>query len=183
MPQDRMGIQYKTYGKRRSIRLEGWDYATSCVYHVTLTTHGRGVFFNVPVRVGAFVDALRLQTARMHYMVYAFCVMPDHVHVLCQPNAERPISLISFVQQLKSGASRRLHLLGAAERIWQRGFHDHILRREENIAEVVNYILANPVRAGLTTDYAVYPYSYAAGIKNYLGPKNVVRLPESKPAG
>jgi len=47
-------------------------------------------------------------------------------------------------------------LLG--QRIWQRGFHDHALRREEDLASAARYIVANPLRAGLCGKIGDYPY-------------------------
>jgi REP element-mobilizing transposase RayT len=41
---------------------------------------------------------------------------------------------------------------------WQKDFYDHILRRDEDLIRHVRYILANPIRAGLVTDWRQYPY-------------------------
>ena len=179
---DDSDIRWKTYGKRRSIRLPGWDYSLPAVYHVTLTSYRRANWFDAPVLAGAFVDALREQVVRTHYSIHAFCVMPDHIHILCQPNAQNPVMLEHFVQRVKSTATHRLHLLAADGVIWQRGFYDHILRRDEDVLPVTWHILANPVRAGLTEDFEHYPFSYAPEFKRYTGPRNVVDLPIWKPA-
>jgi len=42
--------------------------------------------------------------------------------------------------------------------VWDRGFHDHALRREEHERSVARYIVCNPVRAGLTDNVLAYPY-------------------------
>ena len=44
------------------------------------------------------------------------------------------------------------------QRIWQRGFHDHALRAEEDIIDAARYIVANPLRAGLCQKIGDYPY-------------------------
>ena len=159
--------RFKTYGKRRSLRLEGWDYSLPAIYHATFSTHDRHRVFRNPHACERVVEALRHQMARTHYTVYAFCIMPDHVHELCQPEGEQPVSLITFIQHTKRESARRLHQAGVTGSIWQRGFYDHILRKEEDLGVVMGYIIANPVRAGLTEDYTQYPYSYAQGIKSY----------------
>ncbi len=189
--------QYKTYGKNhRALRLEGWNYATACIYHVVLSMYRRHILFDTPAHVGVFVDALREQAAYTHYTIYAFCVMPDHVHLLCQPPMLedsgrgssgglkpplqpplQPIGLSLFIQFLKSKTTRRLRLLGVEGPIWQRGF-DHILRKDEKLPVLQEYILNNPVRAGLVNDCDEYPFSFASVIKAYAGPRNVVALPE-----
>jgi len=42
--------------------------------------------------------------------------------------------------------------------VWQRGFHDHAVRREENLRALARYIIANPLRAGLTRSPAEYSF-------------------------
>ena len=85
----------------------------------------------------------------------AFVVMPDHVHWLVQTN-QRPVS--QTVQSAKSLSSRAItQLSGVADRIWQRGFHDHALRKDEDIQSVARYVVMNPVRAGIVKSVREYP--------------------------
>ena len=46
--------------------------------------------------------------------------------------------------------------------LWQDGFYDHVLRREEDSLAIAAYIVANPVRAGLVKSVTEYPYSGSA---------------------
>ncbi len=82
--------------------------------------------------------------------------MPDHVHALLVPHDGA--NIVDFVQSVKSRSS---HTFSARTggRLWQRGFYDHILRREEDVATVARYIVENPVRAGLVDDAAAYPHA------------------------
>lgn len=41
--------------------------------------------------------------------------------------------------------------------LWQKGFHDHAIRKEENIQQLARYIVANPLRAGLVEKIGDYP--------------------------
>ena len=45
--------------------------------------------------------------------------------------------------------------------LWQRGFHERILRDDESSERVARYILENPVRAGLTAVWGEYPYAWS----------------------
>ena len=166
--------RYKTFGKCRSLRLAGWDYATPCPYHVVISTHAQDPLFADPLYAGAFVDALRERTALNHYTIHAFCVMPDHVHLCCQPDIQTPISLLPFIQHLKRRTVLRLRKLGVQGLVWQRGFYDRILRREEQLPAVIDYILNNPIRAELVDDFCAYPFSYALEVKAYTGLRDVV---------
>jgi len=80
----------------------------------------------------------------------AFVVMPDHVHWMAQ--LRDGASLGDVVRRFKARVSI---VLGS--RVWQRGFHDHALRSDEDVPGIARYVVANPVRAGLVGrvgDYA-----------------------------
>jgi len=42
--------------------------------------------------------------------------------------------------------------------VWQPGFHDHALRKEEDVRAVARYVVANPLRAGLVQRIGDYPH-------------------------
>jgi REP element-mobilizing transposase RayT len=87
----------------------------------------------------------------------AFVIMPDHLHWLLQlPEGSR---LSSTVGSMKSQSGNSINqLLGRSSNpVWQRGFHDHALRRDEDIVRVARYIVANPLRAGLVSRIGDYP--------------------------
>lgn len=91
------------------------------------------------------------ETTACHADTLAFVVMPDHIHWLVQ--LKTSASLSETVRLYKAGVSRKL-----GRRIWQRGFHDHALRADEDVAGVARYIVANPLRAGLCDKIGNYPY-------------------------
>ena len=81
----------------------------------------------------------------------AYVVMPDHLHWLMQLGEKRTLSrVIGTVKSLMA------HRLGG--QIWQPSFHDHALRREEDLRVLARYIAANPVRAGLVENVADYSH-------------------------
>jgi len=80
--------------------------------------------------------------------------MPNHVHLLAL-NVDG--SLLDLMRQFKGRKSTRLR--GRVKSpVWQRSFHDHILRRNEDINRTVLYLLENPVRAGLVRKWTEYPW-------------------------
>lgn len=87
----------------------------------------------------------------------AWVLMPDHVHWLLQLGAKDDLS--SVVNRLKSASSRRANkILGQKGAIWQKSFHDHALRAEEDVRAIARYIVANPLRAGLVDNVHNYPF-------------------------
>jgi len=82
--------------------------------------------------------------------------MPDHLHWLLQLTGKRTLSsCINFVKSLSAREIRMAQGLDAA--VWQRGFHDRAIRREDDLIHVARYIIANPLRAGIVDSVRDYP--------------------------
>ena len=83
--------------------------------------------------------------------------MPDHMHWLFDLTGEVPLSRV--VASLKNHTTRRINeRSGRHGSLWQPGFHDHALRREEDLKATARYVLKNPLRAGLVTSLRDYPH-------------------------
>jgi putative transposase len=95
-------------------------------------------------------------------LVYTYCLMPDHLHFLVRPSENRS-SVIQYVQRVKGRTTRMSWALGWQGKLWQERFYDHIIRSDENLAMVSQYILDNPFRKGLVIPDGVWPW---AGIMN-----------------
>ncbi len=80
--------------------------------------------------------------------------MPDHWHGLVELGQQDGLSTV--INRFKSLVSKRLPL--EAGSCWARGFHDHALRRQEDVHATAQYILANPIRANLVEHVNDYPY-------------------------
>jgi REP element-mobilizing transposase RayT len=83
--------------------------------------------------------------------------MPDHCHFLWQGTEEQS-NLRQAVKHFKQSTGFYFQKR-TGRRLWQKNYFDHILRKEEKIMTVCQYIFENPVRAGLVGDYRDYPYS------------------------
>jgi putative transposase len=92
--------------------------------------------------------------------VYAWVVMPNHVHLLIEPRV--PMRFIT--KAIKGPTARRANLLlgRTGKYFWQDECFDHWIRNGAEFDKVKNYIEQNPVRAGLVTDSARWPWSSAA---------------------
>ena len=89
------------------------------------------------------------------YQLEAWCVMPNHVHVLFWLfNGE---SLASILGSWKKFTSRRINaMVNRRGRLWQDESYDHLIRDEQEFARAVQYILDNPRKAGLSA----WPWVY-----------------------
>ncbi|AUM71164.1 REP-associated tyrosine transposase [Pseudomonas fluorescens] len=85
----------------------------------------------------------------------AFVVMPDHFHWLIQLYRG---SLGQLMCQVKSLSAKGVNeAAGRTGNLWQQGYHDRALRREEELVNVARYVVANPLRAGLVGRLGEYP--------------------------
>jgi putative transposase len=76
------------------------------------------------------------------WFAHVFLLMPDHVHALLSFSSTT-ISMRKTISQWKPWTAKQFSIC------WQRDFFEHRLRNDENWREKADYILANPVRAGL----------------------------------
>ena len=83
--------------------------------------------------------------------------MPDHFHFVVT-GTDPVCDLLEFTANLKESTTGQ-HEERTHRPLWQKKFHDHILRRGDKIEAVAGYIWMNPVRAGLCVAPQEYPYS------------------------
>jgi REP element-mobilizing transposase RayT len=94
--------------------------------------------------------------------VVAWCVMPDHMHVLAY--AGEGGDLITFIDRFRFRSARALRDAGYPTPTWQRSYWDRHVRGSEDLRQLVEYILDNPVRGGLSGRAEDWPYS---GVGDY----------------
>ena len=142
---------------RRAIRLDLDVYGDpNRICSLTFCTFDRRRIFAKDELARVIIDILERVSAVTGAVVHAYCVMPDHVHVVTSPSHR--CDIVQLVGRIKANASRELRARGAPERIWQRGFWDHFLRRDEAVERVAAYVVENPVRAALVRCRDAYPY-------------------------
>jgi REP element-mobilizing transposase RayT len=99
------------------------------------------------------------------FNLFGAIVMPDHVHLVLAPlyEADSAYCIAEIMQGIKSSSAHQINrLLNRVGQVWQRESFDHVLRREEGIAAKVEYIIQNPVRAGLANAVAEYKWIWVA---------------------
>ena len=112
------------------------------------------------------VEALHYRDGKV-YDLAAFCIMPNHVHLICTPlpkedGAYHP--LYRILQSLKRHTGRRANqILGRRGAFWQAENYDHVVRDERELERIVEYVIYNPVKAGLTADGVSWAWTYVAG--------------------
>jgi REP element-mobilizing transposase RayT len=127
-------------------------------YLITTRTHQRQKFFSLPGTAEIVLDSLFWLEQKKFIDLEVAVVMPDHLHFVACLLAG---TLSSLMHSLKSFTAKkiktRLHSQG---QIWQSQYHDHAIRKDEVLMDVIMYCLNNPVRAELVKDFHHYPYWY-----------------------
>ena len=138
---------------------KGRIYETGRIYLITCVTWQRRDVF-AELSCGRLLVNV-LMNERSRAVTLAYVVMPDHLHWLVQ--LCEGSSLDRLMRTVKSVSSRRINRkLNRTGRLWQPGYHDHALRREEDLIATARYMVANPLRAGLVQNIGEYPLWDAA---------------------
>jgi putative transposase len=127
------------------------------VYMVTVVTLNRRPIFADFAAARTLIQTLKTESDLQRATTLAYVVMPDHLHWLMQ--LQEGAQLARCVRDVKSVTTHRLGLP-----VWQKGFHDHAVRREEDLEALARYVVANPVRAGLVARTGLYPHWHAVWV-------------------
>lgn len=159
--------------RRRSTRLRDYDYTTAGAYFLTLVTHERAALFGRVIDgemhlspLGYLVERewLRSETLRHEIELGEFVVMPNHLHgvVLLRDDVSgaalsqspshtglrRPSrSVSSFVAGFKATTTRLINETRSSpgHKVWQRNYHDRVIRNEREYDAIRAYIVDNPL--------------------------------------
>jgi putative transposase len=159
-PKQSEGEWQRILNKKHFARADEWLDNRSFVRH-----------FQIAALAKLIVDSFR-HFAAVRYDVFAFVVMPSHLHWIFRPRE-------SWIRTHKTSADRTpreviLHtfkrhtalkcneLLGQEGQFWQDESYEHCVRDEEEFLRCVDYVETNPVKAGLVTEPEKWPYSSAA---------------------
>ena len=140
-----------TFYSRKSPRIPNYDYSTENYYFITICTYEKRCIFGNTSELNLFGKIAREQICELssHYesvKVDKYVVMPNHIHlilVLENGNADKAEQIIA---QYKSGVSRQIHKIAPNLQVWQRSFHDHIIRNQKRYEKIWMYIETNPLR-------------------------------------
>ena len=142
---------------RRSIRLQGYDYSQSGAYFVTICTFQRQHLFGeinngeTQLNVTGQIVSAIWQKIPQHFPnveLDEFILMPDHLHgiIVISEQAEQSISLATIIQNFKSVSTRKINKINqnSGISIWQINYYERIVRSDQELHRLRQYILANP---------------------------------------
>lgn len=132
------------------------DYLDQCL-------HGEKYLEHDPIRA-IVADSLHRRDGQV-YDLLAFCIMPNHVHAVFTP-LEKPDgthhSLTEILHSLKRNSAKQANIaLGRAGPFWQDESYDHFVRDDAELDRIIKYVLHNPVKAGLVSEWTAWPGAYS----------------------
>ncbi len=111
-------------------------------------------------RVAAIVQESLLHFDDQRYRLWAWVLMPNHVHILMTPH--RSWSLSAIMKSLKSYTSHEANkILGRSGQFWMEDYFDRYIRDKKHFASAIAYIENNPVKARLCRRPEDWPFSSA----------------------
>ena len=128
------------------------------IYLITTVTHKRQPIFTDFYCARIVVNTLKYTELTCGLKSLSFVLMPDHLHWLF--SLGKKSSLSQVVGNIKRRSAYRVNEFKdkSSLPVWQPGFHDYALRKEDEIRDVARYIVANPLRAGLVDMIGDYPF-------------------------
>ena len=151
--------------KRKQIRLSEYDYSTPGAYFVTICTQDRrcilseivvgdGVLDVPNVRLSPYGEIVA-ETLREIEKTYSwlsldrYVIMPNHIHLLLRIEENGPSgtpaptneTLPKLISTFKRFTNRKCGV-----QLWQRSFHEHVIRNENDYREIWEYVDTNPAR-------------------------------------
>lgn len=138
--------------ERKSPRLKDFDYSQPFAYFVTICTKNKERVFCNEALNDEIVSCLKEEKEKTGVRVFTYCLMPDHLHLLISPSGDA-MNVSRFIGRFKSRTTRIGWKYEIGDKMWQGRFYDHIVRRNESLKDICEYVLNNPVRKNLVESW------------------------------
>lgn len=145
---------------RKKMHLSNFDYA-NCghVYFITICTADKRPYFQDYKIAESIVTQIAFRRDKEEIRLFCYCIMPAHVHLLLSLTKVYQKSLINWVSAFKRYSTKNANESHGVSRLWQKNFYDHVIRKEESLNKIAEYILNNPVRKNIVRIWEDYPFS------------------------
>ena len=137
------------YHSRKSPIIPEFDYSQENYYFITICTKDRNCLFGSVQEknwIGQLAESHILQIPEhfSNVSVDIYVVMPNHIHMILVLQSSGEANVEQIIGQYKSGVSREVRKKIPDMQLWQRSFHDHVIRNQRAYEKIWLYILGNP---------------------------------------
>ena len=144
---------------RKPLRLPGYDYTRTGLYFVTICLRDRtpllGQVEGHLVRLSPFGEIVAAEIRNLEgrfagVRIDLAIVIPDHAHMI-MALGEQNRRLGTLIGSLKATSARETNRLRGTTgiHVWQRGYHEHVIRDDADLDRIHEYITTNPIRWAL----------------------------------
>ena len=134
---------------RKATRIPNFDYSSYNYYFITICTHEKNCIFGTPLQLNSLgkiaeKHILQLSSYYQTVLVDKYVVMPNHIHMILVLNGDENPSVTQIIGQFKRGITKEIRETNPQMQIWQRSFHDHVIRDQAGYEKIWLYIEGNP---------------------------------------
>ncbi|WP_303816326.1 transposase [Acidaminococcus timonensis] len=139
--------------QRKNVRLQHFDYHANGYYFITICCLDKrpllGTLHQGEIQVSLdgqhlLEEMFSLERTLRGISVYDYVIMPNHFHLVVEiqrKEGETGMGVSGFVRLLKGNVTKR-----SGKSLWQRGYYEHVVRQDESLQEIVQYMKNNPRR-------------------------------------
>ena len=139
---------------RKSPRIPQYDYSTPNYYFITICTHNKDCIFGTPGQLNDYgkiaeQSLLKIPDLFSSVRIEKYFIMPNHIHaifVLEESKSQNANNLAVILGQYKMTVTKKIRSMDPDKKVWQRSFHDHIIRNLKSFEKIWLYIENNPLK-------------------------------------
>ena len=132
-------------------------FAAGVLYHVIVRGNQRQKTFTAESDYQAYIERLARYRKKYDYVLHAYCLMPNHVHLLVE-SSEQPLA--KFMQGLQQSYSQYFNLRHRKTgHVFEGRYKAILCQKDQYLLQLIRYIHLNPVRAGMVRSPERYRYS------------------------
>jgi len=115
-------------------------------------------WLNIPSIADVITDSLHHFDGQ-RYELICYTIMSNHIHVVF--DLKKEFALYGTLQSIKSFSAKKANeLLDRSGQFWQHESYDRVVRDDKELGRVIDYVLNNPVKAGICNDWQKWKYNF-----------------------
>ena len=139
------------FPKRKSPRIPEYDYSEANFYFITICTDGKKCIFFFFVNLNwlgriAEENLIKISAINPSIRLDHYVVMPNHIHAILDVGPDNQKNLSNVIGQYKMSVTKLARKKVAGFRVWQRSYHDHVIRNQVGYEKIWAYIENNPLK-------------------------------------
>jgi len=133
-------------------------YIPNACYHIYCRGNQKQKIFIDISDFEFYLSQLRLYKKRYSILLYSYCLMPNHIHLLGEP--KEPVKLSKMIQCLhRSYTAYFNNKYKKVGHLWQDRFKTKLIVKDDYLLQCISYIEQNPIRANIVTDLKDYRFT------------------------